>query len=107
MLLDQMEINLYSVEPPGFEAFKSIERHKCTYCTRGFPFKYLLDQHVRTHTGERPYVCDVCKACFANVSNFNMHKRIHSGDKPFKCTVCVYATVKSSDLRRHMKRHCK
>lgn len=53
----------------------------------------------------RSDTCEFCGKIFKNCSNLTVHRRSHTGEKPYKCELCSYACAQSSKLTRHMKTH--
>ena len=49
--------------------------------------------------------CEFCGKVFKNCSNLTVHRRSHTGEKPYKCELCPYSCAQSSKLTRHMKTH--
>lgn len=56
-------------------------------------------------TRSRNDTCEYCGKVFKNCSNLTVHRRSHTGEKPYKCDLCQYACAQSSKLTRHMKTH--
>ena len=90
------------------------DRHICRWqgCTRnGIPFKerYRLINHLRVHTGERPFPCVYpgCRKRFARLENMKIHRRIHTGEKPFPCDFpgCQRRFGNASDRKKHSYVH--
>ncbi|XP_062854334.1 zinc finger protein 367 [Trichomycterus rosablanca] len=85
------------------EGENSTSRIRCNVCNRVFPREKSLQAHKRTHTGERPYLCDYpdCGKAFVQSGQLKTHQRLHTGEKPFVCS------EKGCGSRfTHANRHC-
>ncbi|EAS2082407.1 C2H2-type zinc finger protein [Salmonella enterica] len=75
----------------------------CSRCSRTFTSPSALVRHMRTHTGERPYVCQTCDRAFHQRGNLSRHMRIHTDQRPYVCQTCGQAFCQRSGLTAHMR----
>ena len=73
----------------------------CSFCGKYFKRMFQLQNHIRKHTGDKPFVCHTCGKAFSQETSLKTHMRIHSGVKPFKCKECNESFNVSSALTAH------
>ena len=62
-----------------------------------------LQKHMRIHTKEKPYECDVCEKRFTQSGNLKRHMVIHTNERPYECHVCEKRYRQLSGLKYHMR----
>nr|XP_027216401.1 zinc finger protein 888-like [Penaeus vannamei] len=92
-------------------------RHPCSMCDKVFICKAKLVEHIRTHTGEKPYTCSECNVAFAAKATYKTHMKLIHGSKIhsqklgrkapktniqyiYSCPIC-HVNVKSDHLESH------
>ncbi|KAF5282790.1 hypothetical protein FQR65_LT02787 [Abscondita terminalis] len=79
--------------------------HACPVCNKEFIYPSFLSEHMKNHTGEKPFLCSTCGKGFRQKGALDYHVRSHTGYKPYKCEVCHNSFTCRGALRVHMRRH--
>ncbi|XP_035700875.1 zinc finger protein OZF-like [Folsomia candida] len=76
----------------------------CLFCGKKFLDNHRYQEHLVSHTEEKPFPCDQCGQRFARNYGLKVHKRLHSADpRPFQCPECDRAFTQEGNLLLHVK----
>uniref|UniRef100_A0A672Y884 Zinc finger and BTB domain containing 40 n=1 Tax=Sphaeramia orbicularis TaxID=375764 RepID=A0A672Y884_9TELE len=76
----------------------------CQYCKAVFAQSIELTRHVRTHTGDRPYVCRECGKGYSQASGLTVHLHTyHNVTQPHDCQKCCLSFSSLEEHRKHIE----
>ncbi|XP_052871253.1 homeotic protein spalt-major-like, partial [Anopheles cruzii] len=80
-------------------------KHQCPNCPAKFERSCKLEDHIRTHTGEKPFKCKICDKAFHSASNQRNHMAIHNKELNHQCPHCSAKFARSWLLKTHIRTH--
>ncbi|XP_041835830.1 zinc finger and BTB domain-containing protein 40 isoform X2 [Melanotaenia boesemani] len=93
------------------QEFHPKEFHKCSTCNKVFPSAALLDKHQVTHSGSKPFSCDLCSKSYQQLSGLWYHNRTNHADvfashgrqikTLVQCDICMKFFPSTETLAKH------
>ncbi|XP_074017782.1 zinc finger and BTB domain-containing protein 40 isoform X2 [Numenius arquata] len=93
----------------------SREYHPCPTCAKVFSAPSLLERHVVTHIGGKPFSCEICGKAYQQLSGLWYHNRTHHPDvfaaqnhrsskfSSLQCSSCDKTFSSTAAHRKHVK----
>ncbi|XP_078066863.1 zinc finger protein ZFPM1 isoform X2 [Mustelus asterias] len=95
-----------SASTPTEEKLKDPSPHEriCPFpqCNKSCPSASSLEIHVRSHSGERPFVCLICLSAFTTKANCERHLKVHMDSLNGVCHGCGFVSTTRDILYNHL-----
>uniref|UniRef100_A0A1B6BYQ0 Zinc finger protein 865 n=1 Tax=Clastoptera arizonana TaxID=38151 RepID=A0A1B6BYQ0_9HEMI len=86
--------------------YPQVKNWTCDQCGKRYLSRNMLEEHMNTHTGVRPYQCSNCGKSFASKYTFKAHEKTHQErPRPFSCEVCSKTFLTQQNLSQHERTH--
>ncbi|XP_047492016.1 zinc finger protein 513-like [Penaeus chinensis] len=92
---------------PGAENDHSTvtKKRMCLHCPYSTNVATNFRNHMRTHTGEKPFSCSFCPYSAITKDNLKRHIRGHTRESSFECPMCPFKCIDKSAIMNHMVTH--
>uniref|UniRef100_A0A3Q3B4E9 Zinc finger protein 335 n=1 Tax=Kryptolebias marmoratus TaxID=37003 RepID=A0A3Q3B4E9_KRYMA len=100
--------SVYKKDVLRHSAAPKMSEFPCPVCDKVYPMQKRLTQHMKTHSSEKPHMCDKCGKSFKKRYTFKMHLLTHIqslGENKFKCEFCDFTCENKKLLLNHQLSH--
>ncbi|XP_055592224.1 zinc finger protein 420-like [Uranotaenia lowii] len=109
VLEEDPEEHIYLNNQPMRISSKKARNFPCPWegCEKTYTKSSHITVHMRTHTGDLPYVCswEGCNMKFSRSESLSRHYRKHSDERNHICPHCPAKFLRSDHLFKHIKTH--
>jgi len=77
----------------------------CEVCGHLVSDKYELENHMRNHTGEKPFKCNLCDAAYSRQLSLTYHLTTHAKTKRYSCQYCGRKYSCRQGFQSHLRKH--
>ncbi len=77
--------------------------YHCRQCGRSFLASRYLREHLKRHSGRKPFSCVHCSKAFPTLGALRRHSVIHSHRRPFICPYCQKRFKRGTLCRKHIR----
>ncbi|KAL1436424.1 hypothetical protein MTO96_049658 [Rhipicephalus appendiculatus] len=102
---DKMFSTAHGLEVHARRSHSGKRPFACELCNKTFGHEVSLSQHRAVHTSERTFECKQCGKTFKRSSTLSTHLLIHSDTRPYPCEYCGKRFHQKSDMKKHTYIH--
>jgi len=96
--MGKLSFKLLYLESIKSESFPWLQAWSC-------PKIGIETQKISTNMEDESLGCPMCGKQFATKHNLNQHLRVHSGERPFACPVCGKGFKQKAHMQKHLSAH--